>query len=160
MDYYQVMESKYIRFGKIPASGRSMNSMDNSLEAGVSCYRIVRIGKEWRIDGAWGSYMMLASSGLPLYEITGDVVGIGADGEPLLSNVSIVRKMRKLGGISDCWNILKASGIGPTEKVYQHVITGEMWCVLSGVEFRCTAAQFRDHLTTMAPRRAGNIVLA
>lgn len=153
------MCSKYIRFGAIPESGRSINHATREPESGVSCYRLVRIGAEWRIDGAIGSYMELSSSGLPLYEIAGDEIGTGSDGEPILRNARIVRKMRNPGRLRDCWERIAVEGIGCTEAIWRHMIHGGYWVALSGIEFRAAdIAEVRANLKILAPRR--EIILA
>lgn len=76
----------YVRFGELPEGGRSRNYRDDILENGVSCF-----DAEFS-DG--GEYRLLLTPVLEVsyltvydrqaYRLYGDVVGTGADGEPLL----------------------------------------------------------------------------
>lgn len=82
----------YVRFGDIPKSGRSWNHRDNIPEAGVSVFEAEFVGKEFRVsvDSVLEvSYISVMNR--PVYRIWGEVVGTGADGEPLLR---VTRKMR------------------------------------------------------------------
>lgn len=95
----------YIRFGKIPPNEES--NMKHKFETigkeiGVSCYRVhTHNGKYLPIlpipctedTLCTMDYCLLeASKGLrPVYIITGDEVGIGADKEPLLKNITIIK---------------------------------------------------------------------
>ena len=157
------MVLRYIRFGNIPDSGRSRNSMDASLEAGISCYRAIRCADGWRIDAAWGSYRMLSASNRPLYEIAGTLLDVkGADGEPLLSDAKIVRRC-KIKIVGDMWKRLKCAAIGPAEAIWRHRISGEIWVALSGslceaIEFRCNFSDLPRNLKIMLPLRAEKIL--
>lgn len=149
--------TKYIRFGNIPENGKSWNSMDSREEAGVSCYRLVKIGREWRMDGAWGSYMGLRASGRPLFEITGTEIGKGADGEPVLANASTVRKMRD-GGWSDCWEKISNEGLMYGERIYRHLVSGDFWFCLRSQEFKCTKDEMASEVRVWAKERAEKIL--
>lgn len=79
-------EHGYIRFGAPPEGGRSRNHRDSTLEVGISCF-----DAEIAPDGSYRllltpvlevSYLTVADR--PAYRLYGDLVGIGADGEPLL----------------------------------------------------------------------------
>ncbi len=81
----------YIRFGKLPRGGRSRNHITGELEAGVSVYRAAKTGTdEYIIDmrGVDAGSGMFIIAGEPSL-ITGDVVGTGSDGEPLLANCRV-----------------------------------------------------------------------
>ena len=78
-------ERGFIRFGKCPKGGRSVNHRDNTLEEGVSVFEAEFVGKEYRLlltDYLSVTYVTVADR--PAYRIYGEVVGTGADGEPLL----------------------------------------------------------------------------
>jgi hypothetical protein len=82
-------EPCYVRYGDIPATGRSLNHADGTAEAGVSVFRGQRLpsGEARAIPATnqqMGSYLTLL--GRPLYIVEGDLVGVGSDGEPLLTH--------------------------------------------------------------------------
>lgn len=85
----------YIRFGKIPESGKSYNFRDRFFEDGVSTFKARKIGINYIIDVAggiftYGGYVESKTA----YLIDGDLLETtGSDGEPLLSNVKIVKKL-------------------------------------------------------------------
>lgn len=89
----------YVRYGKLPPDGRSRNHADGSLEAGVSVYRGERLpsGEARAIPSTnaemWGA-LRLQLTDRELYIVTGDEIGVGSDGEPLLCNARIWRKAR------------------------------------------------------------------
>jgi len=89
--------SIFIRYGAPPASGRSTNAREGILEDGVSVYRAWMIPRGGLILDLRGmdviSSLCIANSGRPVYAVTGQVVGQGADHEPLLTTVQ-VRPMR------------------------------------------------------------------
>lgn len=76
----------FVRFGDLPKGGKSKNYRDNVMENGVSCFEA-----EFAEDG---SYRLLLTPVLQVSYLTvctrqafrlyGEVVGTGADGEPLL----------------------------------------------------------------------------
>lgn len=155
---------RYIRFGKIPAGGKSFNSMDRRFEAGISCYRLVRCGRTWLIDGAYGSYRMLRASGRPLYEIAGTEIGTGADGEPLLADAHIVRRIRDARW-QDVWqriNALPSPQYADCDRIYQHAISGAVRVWLAGViDLECPALEFESNLRLFLrhePQRAEQIL--
>ena len=87
-------EKGFIRFGAIPASGRSINFRDKTQEAGVSVF-----DAEFTKSGAYRvivndvlkvSYLTVMQR--DAYRVYGDIIGQGADGEPLLN----VKKAVKL----------------------------------------------------------------
>ena len=78
-------ERGFIRFGAPPKTGRSTNYRDNTLEDGVSVFNAEFIGSNYRVlaDSILeATYYMVANR--PAYRIYGDVVGTGADGEPVV----------------------------------------------------------------------------
>lgn len=103
------IEFGYIRIGEIPKNEIS-NIYDNYVkvgeEIGVSAYEAIKINNSWHIIfppdfrlGQGDTYEKLLRNvvgyddvlGKPrkVYLISGDVVGKGSDGEPLLKNVRI-----------------------------------------------------------------------
>lgn len=88
----------YVRFGKIPPGGKSHDFRDNRTLPGVSCYRALRLpnGKvmlkqntdDLRINAR------LLNAKRAAYEITGKEVGTGSDGEPLLANAKLGKRVR------------------------------------------------------------------
>jgi hypothetical protein len=88
----------YLRFGAWPKEERSANYVNDENEWGVSVYP-ARYNAEqgcWEYDTADSAYH-IAYGGMaqilwrrPVYLVTGDEVGRGQDGEPLLRNVRIV----------------------------------------------------------------------
>jgi hypothetical protein len=88
----------YLRFGRPPQGGRSRNHRDGLLEAGVSVYRgAIRADGQVRFlmaDGALGTYGSFAASSDPLYIVRGRELGVGSDGEPLLADCRIVKRLR------------------------------------------------------------------
>ncbi len=87
----------YIRFGRLPADGRSTNYVTGKKESGVSCYEA-----EWDLinsvyrrsgsgyDGAAINYLI---KGAPVYLIKGEAAGTGSDGEPVISDAEIVAEL-------------------------------------------------------------------
>ena len=86
----------FIRFGDLPPEGKSRNHATGEYEAGVSVYR----GKLYP-DGSWvvdisinqGAWCLFSSR--PVYLVTGHEVGIGSDGEPVLADCKIIRRLAR-----------------------------------------------------------------
>lgn len=83
---FEDAEKGYIRFGRIPMNGKSWNFRDNKPEAGISVFEaeFTKNG-EYRVlvdDVLELSYLTVMDR--DAYRVYGDVVGIGADGEPVL----------------------------------------------------------------------------
>lgn len=79
-------EKGFIRFGELPRDGKSKNHRDNTLEVGVSCFYA-----EFAKDGTYRLLLTpvqevsyISVSGRIPYRLYGELVGTGADGEPLL----------------------------------------------------------------------------
>lgn len=72
----------FARHGKAPASGTSRNHRDQTGEAGVSVYEVVN--GEIQYVGWW-----FGIAERPLYRGTGEIVGWGSDGEPLVRIITI-----------------------------------------------------------------------
>lgn len=78
----------YVRFGKLPKSGYSVNHRDGVAEPGVSVYRAYKLGTRYVIDLAGtdsGSGMFIIGKA-QMHQVTGDLAGTGSDGEPCLTN--------------------------------------------------------------------------
>lgn len=102
------MESIWIRFGDLPVGGKSgIHAGDEGKvgeEIGVSCYDAIKYD-----DGTIKIIMpslkyscCVSLSGLidrPAFEVEGIMIGEGSDGEPLLAEARIVKK---LGIIKQC----------------------------------------------------------
>jgi hypothetical protein len=85
----------FVRFGVAPPDERSYNHRDGYYEQGVSAYRAHRVGaRTYYLDLAdtdAASALFIANNGAAFYEVSGDEIGEGADGEPLLRNVTATR---------------------------------------------------------------------
>lgn len=90
----------YIRFGDIPEGERSTNNIDGSKEEGVSVYaaELDRAPEDVDADvmyvpvGSKVQQVLLLLS-RTTYLVTGDEVGTGVDGEPVLRNVEIATEL-------------------------------------------------------------------
>jgi hypothetical protein len=85
----------YIRFGRLPRSGRSRNHDTGELEAGVSCYPAVEQDGiiQFAPDGVANPLSFLDLIHRPAYLVTGEEVGEGSDGEPLLHRPRVLAKL-------------------------------------------------------------------
>lgn len=86
----------YVRFGKLPPGGVSINHRDGVAEPGVSVYKAYKLADRYVVDLAGvdsGSALFIIGKA-QMYEVTGAVVGVGGDGEPCLSDC----KARKVAG--------------------------------------------------------------
>jgi hypothetical protein len=101
----KLYESLYLRFKDLPPHERSgiYDCEGNKIgeELGVSCYRGVVINDKVYIimpHKASSTYYFLIDQynnhKIPLYVIKGIEIGCGTDGEPLLKNVIIDRKIK------------------------------------------------------------------
>jgi hypothetical protein len=94
-------QSYYVRFGDPPASGRSLNYATGSIEAGVSVYSALgRHGKlviEVPQDGGWAEEDLRSRlrSDDSIYIVKGDHIGTGGDGEPLLKDVRVWKRVKR-----------------------------------------------------------------
>ena len=85
-DKFANAEIGYIRFGRLPKSGKSRNFRDGTEELGISCFEAD--------IAADGSYRLHLTPALEItwlnvmdrdvYRLYGEVIGTGADGEPVL----------------------------------------------------------------------------
>lgn len=84
----------YVRYGKLPPGGKSTNYRDNITEKGVSVFRGILLpsGEIMAVpqyNDELGS-MMMGLQQRSLYVVEGKEVGIGSDGEPVLSNAKLL----------------------------------------------------------------------
>lgn len=92
----------YIRFGDIPENEQSYNKADDCYEDGVSVYKAEIMSVPPESDAA-GMFVPIGSKTLQIlmlaqretYLVTGNKVGIGNDGEPLLQNVETISKLKR-----------------------------------------------------------------
>lgn len=102
----------YVRFGDIPEGERSYNHTDECHEDGVSVYdaEIESVPQE---SDAAGMFVPVGTKTLQIimlaqrdtYLVTGEEVGTGVDGEPLLRDVDIVAELE--GGDEESGWIIK-----------------------------------------------------
>lgn len=95
----------YLRFGNLPEGGQSYDQRNDRVEEGVSVYDCERDTPE-ETDHEEAYYlkgtMLQTVFGLMTrhtYLVTGEQVGTGADGEPLLEDVEVVAKARTPEGV-------------------------------------------------------------
>lgn len=92
----------YVRFGDIPEDERSYNHTDECYEDGVSVYSAEIESVPPESDAA-GMFVPVGSKTLQIlmlaqrdtYLVTGDRVGTGVDGEPVLRDVEIVADLER-----------------------------------------------------------------
>jgi hypothetical protein len=87
-------QTRYIRFGDIPKSGYSVNYATNTPENGISVYKQIRdltTGKWTMTTGDLGTFIYGLDR--PVFIVDGDEIGVGSDGESLLGNVRVIRKI-------------------------------------------------------------------
>lgn len=83
----------YVRFCKVPQDGKSWNFMRNRKEEGVSVFK-ADANNMPILENVEQAKSLWARLHRRHYLVTGDVVGYGQDGEPLLQNVKVVRRLR------------------------------------------------------------------
>lgn len=92
----------YIRFGLPPESGCSKNHLNKKDEEGISVYEAIeRDGKVRVIMPSHTGSACVSLSGClerKMYEVTGDRIGTGSDGEPLLYECQIIREIEEGNG--------------------------------------------------------------
>ena len=103
------MRLLFIRFGEIPKFEKSKNHLTGTFEKGVSVYE--GIEKNGFIQIIFPSLTYSACVSLSgcidrkiIFEVAGDVVGVGSDGEPLIVNCKILKQFNEFEGkiISQC----------------------------------------------------------
>lgn len=96
-------ERQYLRIGEVPPDGVSKihNPIDNSIigkELGVSVFEYIE-GRGVVVPDnqkARDDFMTLMKSWWkPQYIVSGEEIGIGCDGEPILKNVKIIKILKK-----------------------------------------------------------------
>ncbi len=81
----------YLRFGEIAENEQSINYFSHKLEKGVSVFEIEN---NMPLLGNMNLINSLALRvNANIYEVTGDIIGIGNDGEPLLKNVVVLNQI-------------------------------------------------------------------
>lgn len=90
----------YLRFKSLPKGERSRNHETGRLEDGVSVYALEWdvLGRAWKLVMTGNPFQFVLNSfrgDVPAYIVTGERVGTGSDGEPLIRNVTIVGPARK-----------------------------------------------------------------
>lgn len=103
-----LMRFCYIRIGEIPPTEKSRIHRGDTIvgeELGVSVWEAVELDGKFRIlipnpcneaamTDIYDSFLKSDwYRSVPVYELEGDVVGVGSDGEPLLRNIKNVRKL-------------------------------------------------------------------
>ena len=100
----------FIRFGEIPTDGRSRIHRNGErvvgIECGVSVYDAVKVRGKWSavlpnpctectVDTMHGILLsnVRNADNKNVYIVTGDIVGYGSDGEPLIRNIEIVERL-------------------------------------------------------------------
>lgn len=94
-DKKPVSEQVFIRFGRLPTGGRSRNHATGQLEAGVSVFgaEYDPIADTYRFDEdgtCSGAHISYTLCGVRPHLVTGDLVGRGSDGEPVIANPKIL----------------------------------------------------------------------
>lgn len=84
----------YLRLGPWPEDERSRCWATGTIEEGVSVYALDPQGQPVAPSGEWAEVDLHERLALdePKWLVTGDLVGTGHDGEPLLRNLTIVRR--------------------------------------------------------------------
>lgn len=92
-EMFEDADDIYVRFGRLPKSGKSHNFQDNTTEIGVSVFsaRLTKDGKHIGIKIVsgfeFGTLMsFIHDEKTPMYQVFGDMIGYGSDGEPCLAN--------------------------------------------------------------------------
>lgn len=103
-DKWDNADNAWVRYGELPEGGRSKNYAENALEPGVSVFsgKVVPGTDEGmalpKYNQELGSYLSLLSR--PLYQVEGEFIGNGSDGEPVLRNARIIRQLNQ-GDLDD-----------------------------------------------------------
>lgn len=90
----------YIRFSELPKGGKSTNFATGEKEKGVSVYQ----SHYNYVTGNYSTYGALAGAeishvlrGSNAYLVKGTEVGMGSDGEPVISNAKVLKKLKRTG---------------------------------------------------------------
>lgn len=84
---------EYIRFGELPEDEKSINYFSNEKEKGVSVFEKSEAEKPLLKNLRLAS-SMAARLDSPVYLVSGDLIGIGNDEEPLLVNVKKLKEIK------------------------------------------------------------------
>lgn len=107
MDYRQKNEQLYIRFGHIPPNEKSKiyhGEEEIFYENGVSVYPAFELANGNIVLGLslpitkttlYTQQHLLEYDNRPCYLVKGDYVGEDSDGQPLINNVTIIKKIDK-----------------------------------------------------------------
>lgn len=88
----------YVRFGLPPKGGRSRNHQDETLEEGVSVFygEMLPNGEARALPQRQEQFVsMISIQSRPMYIVTGTEIGLGADGEPVLADCTVVREAKQ-----------------------------------------------------------------
>ena len=85
--------NNYIRFGEIPNNKKSINYFSNELEKGISVFEIDN-NKNILLSNLRLISSLVNRLDTKAYIVTGDAIGIGNDGEPLLNDVKIIEEYK------------------------------------------------------------------
>ena len=124
----------YIRLGDIPSTGKSLIHRGDDIigeEKGVSVWECIYINNQYRLllpnplnESAYDDIGDLLHPyyyiDKPVYKVDGDVVGYGADGEPLLTNIrSVIKLSDKIDDVfkNECRTTNQESSIYVTKSV-------------------------------------------
>lgn len=87
----------FIRFGHLPKGGKSRNYATGEYEEGVSVYAAEwdMIGGAYKRSGSGldGAAIVYLIKGAPVYLVTGKQIGVGSDGEPVITNAAIAAEL-------------------------------------------------------------------
>lgn len=93
----QLPNNIFIRFGDIPKGSISKNWSSGAKEKGISVYGVK---KDLNTDTVWfdgrgevGAALMSLAQGRKIYLVSGDVVGRGTDGEPVIKNAKMISQL-------------------------------------------------------------------
>jgi|CXWL01.1.fsa_nt_gi hypothetical protein len=93
----QYQKVVYIRYGDLPKAGHSTDYSTGKKEKGISVYEAELDPATDHIafkgDALPAAIIQKTATGVPSYLVTGKRVGTGADGEPVLKNVQIVKRL-------------------------------------------------------------------
>lgn len=92
--------NNYIRFGDIPQSGKSTNHLIGIRQSGVSVYkcRIYDNNSVYiQMPSIFGTSLSSLSAILerPIFIISGNYIGTGSDGQPILQNCKIINEVKR-----------------------------------------------------------------
>lgn len=83
-------EPVFVRYGRWDGRARSSNHCTGERELGVSVYRGRLVDGAVELDDCIDLYYFAELSGRIAFPVTGDEVGTGSDGEPVLRRVRLL----------------------------------------------------------------------